>query len=99
VKRAIAFFEDRGAMARLILKIYEHDETKRRESTILHTRALLDLLGSNHSGQSTIRKAYKQGYIKRTRIKRVKGDPDNPVGQPPVVHLQKRVKHSPKVCL
>jgi hypothetical protein len=78
---AISFFDDRGALARLVLKIYEHDELYKSQ-THLNTRKLLEVLGSNHGGQSTLRRAYNLGYVKRDRVKRKKGEPGNKRGYP-----------------
>lgn len=85
IKNVLALFEDKGALTRLILIIYENNHLKGKRP--LDTRTLIEMAGSTHSGQQTIRRAWQQGYIDRIKVKRKKGDPDNPVGQPPTLHV------------
>jgi hypothetical protein len=62
------------------LKIYQNDEVEKAPP--LSTRRLLEVLGSNHSGQNIIHKATKMSYIKRIEQKK-RGQS----GQPPVLNV------------
>ncbi len=76
---------ERGGLLRIILAIY--DNNNRNKNPPLSTWDLLNVVKSTHGGKATIRKAEKMGYIKRQKVKRIKGEKNNnPVGKPPILH-------------